>query len=113
MGEQSKHEYNERQLKLMLEMISDYERGHLGIGKLIANLEALLLCLEDIENPWQQEFTAQCGKLEDAHAMMLDEGRTTPGETDRDTIARALARLRSLIVSSSAELCARRTTPRL
>jgi hypothetical protein len=71
MAEQWQNEANQRQFTLMEEHISQYEKGCINIGSLIAGLESLLQCLEAIDAFWQNEFYRAWGILEEVHSVAL------------------------------------------
>jgi hypothetical protein len=88
--------YNQRQYQLMLDRISQYERGKLRIGSLIDDLWALLSVLENATTTWRESFVAEWGDLEQVYAVALDRNRDLDAEDDA-IIASALAALKSLI----------------
>ncbi len=89
-------EYNARQLRLMLSCIDDFEKGQFGLGTLVSNLEGLRSVLEGTHD-FGTKFDSAWGKLEDTLALMLDQGRFTPNELEKEWIGEALLELRALI----------------
>ena len=96
-------EYNIRQLKFMLNFIDEYETGQEGLGKLVSNLEALQAALENPPALFNESFEPLWGHLEVTHAMMLDEERKSPNETDKQIITESISELKTLINSQLME----------
>jgi hypothetical protein len=92
-------EYDDRQLRLMLSSISEYEAGKIALGHLVSNLEALQLTLEGQDLEFKAKFEPLWGKLEDTYAMMLYEERTAINDIDHQLITESLAELKPLISS--------------
>lgn len=64
-------EYNLRQLNLMQEKIKQYREKGIRIDQLINDLEALLNCLEDIDEGWKNSFLNSWSVLEIEYASAL------------------------------------------
>ena len=94
--------YNIRQYELMLKTLQDYRNRKISLERLINNLDALRGVLQVPPISWLDSFEPQWGKLEDVHAMMLDEERTELDELDLKLIESALAELEPLIKSEIA-----------
>ena len=92
-------EYNDRQLRLMLGVISEYESGEASLGKLVSDLEALEAALEKPNPTFAKDFRQVWGDLETIYALMLDDGRTTPTEDEVGVVRRILKELKPLISS--------------
>jgi len=58
----------------MLHVLRSYEAGQLGLGRAVADLEALLSCLEGEYEIWKKSFRRQWAVLEHVYASMLDKG---------------------------------------
>ena len=69
-------DYNVRQFKIMTQKIDLFKEGQIGIGSLIADLEALLDVLENKEEVWEGTFRGYWFDLEQIYAAILDERRT-------------------------------------
>ena len=89
--------YDLRQYNLMLKMIDLYKGGSITLGHLVANLEALREALRAPAESALTGFDSLWGKLEDTHAVMLDEGRKEFSDFDRQLIETSLAEFESLI----------------
>ena len=96
-------EYNLRQYRLMLTKLGQYRAGSFGLAQLVNDLEALGDALESPPESWRAEFEPAWGRLEDVHASLLAEGRSQPGELERELIEQSLSRLTSLIESEVAK----------
>jgi len=94
-------EYDQRQLKLMLDFIDGYETGRSGLGQLVSNLEALHSAMEDPSESFSDSFESLWGQLEVTYAMMLDEERQAPNKMDSRLVAEAIQGLKALIGSQS------------
>ena len=82
----------------MLKSIDEYEQGQFGLGTLVSNLEALRSALEGTDG-FGTTFDSIWGKLEDTLAIVLDQGRITPDDEEKEWIGQVLLELRSLIES--------------
>lgn len=62
-------EYDIRQLNMMKHFLSEFSLGHITLSKLINNLEALLYCLESVDDGWKTEFHDSWFVLEQVYAV--------------------------------------------
>lgn len=62
-------EYDIRQLNMMKHFLSEFSLGNVTLSKLINNLEALLCCLESIDDGWKTKFHDNWFVLEQVHAV--------------------------------------------
>lgn len=67
-------DYDQRQYEQMLLILRSYQAGQLGLGRAIADLEALQSCLQVAQDAWKKSFQSEWGVLEDVYASMLDKG---------------------------------------
>src|SRR6185295_7236568 len=87
-------EYTQRQYRLMLERLDDFQRKKLKIDTLINDLEGLVNALEDLDPKWRQAFLHHWGKLEEARATALDRNARTLNAEESRIVEEALPRLR-------------------
>ncbi|MBA3958485.1 MAG: hypothetical protein H0X51_08880 [Parachlamydiaceae bacterium] len=90
-------EYDDRQLKLMLSFIKNYQLGHSSLSSLICNLNALLNVLEDIDKKWIDLVTGYSGDLEEVYAVGLDQEKKEYSLRDREFINEAIQNILILI----------------
>lgn len=81
----------------MLDLLHAYERGHVNLGTLIRNLEALLESLQSVNSDWRNLFLREWGKLEDVHAVALDRGTTQLEERQPWLMTEAITELEHLV----------------
>ena len=62
-------EYDIRQLNMMRYFLSEFSLGNINLPKLINNLEALLYCLESVDDSWKTEFHENWFVLEQVYAV--------------------------------------------
>ena len=63
--------YDQRQCRLMLERVEEFDSGKLALRKLISDLEALLWALQEIDKHWTEDFHKQWSILEEVYADAL------------------------------------------
>jgi hypothetical protein len=90
-------DYDQRQYKLMLELLKAFDKRSLGLRKLIADLEALLVCLQDTDEEWKESFHKQWGRLEDVYADALDKGYKQLPQDDQTRVEDAIYHLQQLV----------------
>lgn len=73
MPEPWKTEFDQRQYALMSDHLRWYQEGRIGLGSLIAGLEALLNSLLAADEGWKNEFLTTWGILEEVYAVALDQ----------------------------------------
>ncbi len=90
-------EYNERQLRVMRDLLQQWDSGKTNIANLITNLEALLEALESVDEDWKRAFRRQWGVLEIEYAVTLDRGQTSLSSDGIERISRAVEEMRCLL----------------
>ena len=63
-------EYDERQLKLMLEQLIFFENKKLELSSLVGRLEDLLHVMEHVTEEWEEKFLNEFSILESINAEM-------------------------------------------
>ncbi len=89
--------YDQRQYALMIARIDDYRHGHIGIEKLVNDLEALIDVLEEVSEDWRSLLYSNWGILEEVYAVALDQEVTTLSQADNSLIAEGLNILEKMI----------------
>ncbi|HEY7468550.1 MAG TPA: hypothetical protein VIC07_03320 [Acidimicrobiia bacterium] len=92
-----------RQLQLMLDRIDRFRSGHLGIGPVISDLEALLYELQLADEPWRSEFIEGWSDLEIPYAVALDRQQEIPTVQD-STVKEGINRIVALVEARLNEL---------
>ncbi len=59
-------EYDQRQYRLMLDALDQFEKGRIPIDVLVNDLEGLLAVLEEVLPAWKNEFQKYWAGLDDA-----------------------------------------------
>lgn len=90
-------EYNLRQITIMQERIKQYRKGEIRIDQLINNLEALVNCLEKIDEDWKNSFLFAWSILEIVYASALYNKKVSLDENDIYEISRGLKKIDALI----------------
>jgi hypothetical protein len=90
-------EYDVRQIDLMKERISQFNKGEIQVDKLINDLESLLNCLENISENWKDYFLAALGEIEIIYAFALYENRNSLTDEDMKVIDESLLKIESLM----------------
>lgn len=86
----------------MLRMIGLYKTVSISFGHLISNLSALRGTLKKPLESWVGQFESLWGKLEDTHAVMLDDERKHFNAFDRQLVESSLTELEFLIKAEMA-----------
>jgi hypothetical protein len=90
-------EFDDRQYLAMRERIEGFDRGTLTLRRLIADLDALLESLQEVDENWKSSFQQQWGTLEDVYAVSLDKRSGQLTANDRQLIAQAAEKMRQLL----------------
>lgn len=90
--------YNRRQLKKMLQVISEYENNKITLKSLVANLEGLVGVLQDFSVEWTNSFRQKWGVLDDVYADMEYTEQTQLDEFRAKLISDSLRELRQQII---------------
>ena len=70
------NEYDEHQLTIMLNKISEFKSNRLSFSSLIYDLEALLNVLEENDQNWKISFIEYWWELEEIYAVALDQDKS-------------------------------------
>ncbi|NGX38326.1 MAG: hypothetical protein K1000chlam2_01499 [Chlamydiae bacterium] len=73
-------EYDERQLKLMHECLSSFEKNQIELSSLIGSLEFLLNAMESVDEEWENKFFKEATILESINAIEVME------ESEKETL---------------------------
>jgi len=92
-----------RQLRLMLDRIDKFRSGHLGIGPVISDLEALYSELQLADEPRRIEFIEGWSDWEIPYAVALDRRQEIPTAQDW-TVKEGVDRIVSLVEARLNEL---------
>jgi hypothetical protein len=88
---------------LITKALDDYERGDLGLGRLVADIDAAVEALFDVaDTDWVEELRSASSGLEIVYAIVLDEGRPALTDQERGDIDQTIAELRALLAARSA-----------
>ena len=95
-------EYDQRQLRLMLNSLIDFEKKQIALHSLIANLEFLLNAMELVEGEWEEKFLKEITALESMNAIFIikaanEEAPEINREKAEDVITKAISNLKALI----------------
>lgn len=93
-------EYDQRQYRLMLDRLNGFERGIIGIGKLIDDLYALVNVLESAPDSWKRYFLQEWGDLEITRAGALDREQKKFQEHEIQIIRDAVAKMKLLALQA-------------
>lgn len=66
-------EYDERQLKLMYESLSSFQKKQIQLSSLIGSLEFLLNAMEFVDEEWENKFLKEITTLETINAAEIME----------------------------------------
>ena len=89
--------YNQRQYQRMIASIDAYESGQMSLPKLIDNLDALLVCLENMSGEWYDSFMGEWTVLEEVYAVALDRNGGRLEDDDLRKIASAVNAIRIMV----------------
>ncbi|MCX6987727.1 MAG: hypothetical protein NT065_06205 [Chlamydiae bacterium] len=64
-------EYDERQLILMLEHLTSFEKKQIDLSSLVGSLEFLFNALETVDTEWEENFLKEITTLETANALTI------------------------------------------
>ena len=64
-------EYDERQLILMLEHLTSFEKKQIELSSLVGSLEFLFNALEAVDTEWEENFLKEITTLETANALTI------------------------------------------
>jgi len=73
------NEYDERQLRLMYEVLISFEKTQTELSSLVGSLEFLLNAMESVENDWEEKFLKEVTTLETINAIRIinESGKET------------------------------------
>jgi hypothetical protein len=75
-------EREHRQLHLIEDRLSQFDRGEVDLGPIIADLRDLLAAIAPTPDAWKERFTEEWGQLEIAYALALDHKEPVPDATN-------------------------------
>jgi hypothetical protein len=90
-------QYNERQYQRMLEAIDNYEKGSIGLAKLVGDLMALFRGLEAVTDQWLGSLEDAWWVLEQVYAEVHHEKRNWLSEKETEEVRKALVSLKGKI----------------
>lgn len=93
------NEYDQRQLKLILERLTWYSEGSISLPYLIDDLSGLLNVLEEVDEEWKMYFRRNWLDLEIVYAVALDRDKDKLDETDLRVINSAVVELKKMVIS--------------
>jgi hypothetical protein len=86
--------------RLLTTALDAYERGDLGLARLVSDVEQCVDGLFEVaDEVWVDELRSAWGHFEIVYAGALADGRTGLNEEDHEQIAAGIAELRSLVAS--------------
>lgn len=91
-------EYDQRQYRLMLHELKQFENGEIHLDTLVDDLESLLAMLQQAEPGWKDEFLESWAYLDDERAIALDEGVISFDEATSERLLAKVVELRRLIL---------------
>lgn len=96
---ESNFDYDQRQLNLMDEQLSQFESGKIDLQHVISGLKSLQNSLRTIDQHWKEKFTADWWTLEQVYAVSLDRKKTTLSPKDSTLVKQAISNLKNLLAS--------------
>jgi hypothetical protein len=91
------NEHDQRQYRLMCDLLQRYEAAKTDLSSLIGGLEALLEALDDPCQEWNKQFRHEWGVLEIEYAVALDRGQTQLPPDSQARIDEAIKNMRRLL----------------
>jgi hypothetical protein len=92
-------DYDQRQYRLMLEMLTAFEQGTIDLhtlGPLIDNLEGLLNVLQSAGPSWKDRFLQDWGVLEDTRGFAIFKGAAVFNDETTGLLRASIAKLKLL-----------------
>lgn len=86
MADKETHARDQRQYKLMLERLQQFENDEIALHRLISDLSGLMGALSDVDQEWLDEFQSTWSTLEQIYAGALHRGYKTLPDEDRKII---------------------------
>ena len=65
--------YDQRQLKLMQECLSSFQKNQIQLSSLIGSLEFLFNAMESVDDEWENKFLKEITTLESVNAIEIIE----------------------------------------
>jgi hypothetical protein len=90
-------EYDERQYRLMVQRLEEFENERIGFNRLIVDLESLLGCLQEVDTSWKSKFQRECGVLDEVYAVMLDRQQKQMTPEDQKLVSRSVQELKRMV----------------
>jgi hypothetical protein len=91
-------EHDQRQYRLMLDALNEFESDQLKIDTLISNFEGLLRAVEATDDAWKRTALEYWADLEQARAIALFHGRTKLDEQEAKVVHDAVSHLKLLVL---------------
>ncbi len=89
--------YNQRQYARILELIGSFETGKVSFDRLVRDIEALIMTMENISPDYKNILLSKWGILEEVYAVSMDQGLTEVSPEYQQTINSSLSDLCELI----------------
>ena len=89
--------YNQRQIDLMKQKITEYRSNKLSIRDLLDYLEPLSNILEDIDEADKLRLISAIGELDDIYAYAVYDNKTDFDLQDKEDITKILKKIEFLI----------------
>jgi hypothetical protein len=91
-------QYDLRQYELMRQRLEAFEKGAIGLRKLIEDLRSLLEALERPSPNWKEDFRSDWWTLEQVYAVAIDRDQLDPLPAEsRALVAEAIRSLKTLV----------------
>jgi hypothetical protein len=97
-------EREERQLELMRERLVLYKNGELPLPRLIADLDALIEALEEVDPAWRRTLRGRWSVLEEVYAVALDRRLTRLDEEGQQLVRKAVDDILQLVTTKPADV---------
>lgn len=89
--------YNLRQYRQIEGIIESFRRGDMDFAKLVGDIEALILSLQDIPNDWRNSLLSTWGVLEEIYAFALDQGSHQLDHRQAEAVYKTLDKLEAML----------------
>ena len=90
-------DYGQRQFKMMLSILDAFDERAIGLGKAIADLDAIYRSLEGTEKLWKGLFYRKWAVLEEVYAVTLNRKLSQLPSADQKLIDDAIQAIRKLV----------------
>ena len=86
-----------RQYRQIEGIIESFRRGDMDFAKMVGDIEALILSLQDIPNDWRNSLLSTWGVLEEIYAFALDQGAHQLDHRQAEVVYKTLDKLESMM----------------